>query len=844
MPGDGARHGRRRTLTHTSRPGLAKIGALRPITLHALSALKPLLPVRSWLFALALWGLFALGTARAEGVVHQGPVLDIQVQRGDQVLPLLQVPHLQMGDELLVRPDPESLAEGRWILMLGLISPAGNQVRTRAVDPADLQEPARLEITADDQAPVIVLAPQLRNLFGLYTSFRESSALLDDIIQSDPQRFYDLQRLDEVNQAISALAQGLDDALQRRTPAESIAATRVLAQTFGVSQVDPECFRNNSVNTQCVAINIVANKDFVLPAASELGLLAGAKGAADLTGFLADKLKVFSSAGDFLSNKFRDQYDFAATFGRRWRDSSYTQLFSLTRFRKGNIKTAYVYVPASFKGNTPQLQVDSASPLCLSRGLLPVRARERMPVLNPWHSWRLVLRDPDSGAPLTDTRELWFSPARSQLSFTPPAVPAGLTRVQATVQGQFGFEPIELPPFTLVLPPSDLAAQLQGADTLIAGEQAELRLDAASQACVQALRLSQGEQVLARSSAEAPGRLAIDLRGIPPGPVTLTMEVPGAAPAPLTLRVQAARAQVRRVEHTELDAHLVVLGQGLERIERAELGSVPCTPQRTEATADGLQRLLLACDGDVRSNDTLPNHVTLHHVQGEPGAMVVPLRKNLAAPRVRLAPGELALLVRPSAKALRWGLDHRAAWLANDSALNLLLQASEGYRLVGGGYSLQLRYADDPASQRTPLQVPLMVDLKQQALRTREPVNLQALELPTVVNPLEYRVVQNNTGLASEWTALQRSVLMLPEFSGLVCASAAPQWWLRGRQLDLVQALGWSSDALTPAQAQTCPDGLCLLLPLATAAQRLWVQLQWLPEPLFQVDLGATPNCP
>ena len=532
MPGNGARHGRRRTLTHTPRSGLAKIGGLFPTAWPALFALKLLLPVRSWLLALALLGL-ALGNVRAEGVVHQGPVLDIRVQRGDQVLPLLLVPRLQMGDELLVRPDPESLAEGRWILMLGLIAPGGNQVRTRAVDPADLQEPARLEITADDQAPVIVLAPQLRNLFGLYTSFRESSALLDDIIQSDPQRFYDLQRLDEVNQAISALAQGLDDALLRRTPAESIAATRALAQTFGLSQVDPECFRNNSVNTQCVAINIVANKDFVLPAASELGLLAGAKGAADLTGFLADKLKVFSSAGDFLSNKFRDQYDFAATFGRRWRESSYTQLFSLTRFRKGNIKTAYVYVPASFKGSTPQLQVDSSSPLCLSRGVLPVRARERMPVLNPWHSWSLVLSDPDSGSPVTDTRELWFSPARNLLRFTPPAVPAGLTRVQARVQGQFGFEPIELPPFTLVLPPSDLAAQLQGTETLIAGEQAELRLDAASQACVQALRLSRDGQVLARSSAEDPGRLAIDLRDTTAGPLALTMEVPGAAPAPL-----------------------------------------------------------------------------------------------------------------------------------------------------------------------------------------------------------------------------------------------------------------------------------------------------------------------
>jgi len=434
--------------------------------------------------------------------------------------------------------------------------------------------------------------------------------------------------------------------------------------------------------------------------------------------------------------------------------------------------------------------------------------------------------------------------------------------VQATVQGQFGFETVSLPPVTLVLPPSDLAAQLQGAGTLIAGEPAELRLDAAAQACVQAMRLSRDGQVLASSSADTPERLVVDLRETAPGPVTLTLEVPGQAPQPLSLRVQAARAQVQRVEHTELDAHLLVLGQRLERIARAELGRWSCTPVPREAdaegqaNADGLQRLRLDCDGDVRSNDALPNHVTLHHLHDEPGAMVLPLRKNLAAPRVRLAPGELALLVRPSARALRWGLDHRAPWLARDSALNLLLQAADGYRLVRGGYSLQLRYADDPSSNRTPLQVPLMIDLQQQELRTREPVSLQALELPSVVNPLEYRVVQNSSGLASEWTALQRAVLMLPEFNSLACAATPSQWWLRGRQLDLVQALGWSAQRLAPAQPQTCPDGLCLLLPPAPsgpaptpakptpATPKLWVQLQWLPEPLFQVDVGATPSCP
>ena len=121
-----------------------------------------------------------------------------------------------------------------------------------------------------------------------------------------------------------------------------------------------------------------------------------------------------------------------------------------------------------------------------------------------------TVSDPGSLWVLIDAQEADLRDLRPGASIALVIPSLDQQSVQATVQGQFGFEPIELPPVTLVLPPSDLAAQLQGADTLIAGEQAELRLDAASQACVQALRLSQGEQVLARSSAEAPGRLAID----------------------------------------------------------------------------------------------------------------------------------------------------------------------------------------------------------------------------------------------------------------------------------------------------------------------------------------------
>jgi hypothetical protein len=671
--------------------------------------------------------------------------------------------------------------------MLGLIAPAGNQIQTQAIDVSKLDDFARLDIVSDEHAPVIVLAPQLRNLFGLYTSFRESSALLDEVIHSDPQRFYDLQRLDEVNQAISALAQGLDQVVLNRNPAEGISAARAMAQKFGVSQVDPECFRNNAVNTQCVAVSIVANKDFVLPSSSELGMLSNGK---------------------------------------------------------GNIKTAYVYVPAWLKGSTPALSASSQRPICLTQGRFEVATTDRMPVVNHWHHWRMAFSDSATGAPLGEASQVSLASERSLFSFSGgPAVAQG-PWVNATLQGQFGFEPVSLPPVQLVLPPQEAQSLLDGAAPLVAGESMALQLRAPQSACVQGMSLSRAGAVIARSDSGSPDRLRLDLSRVPPGPVELRLDLHGGVSQTVSLRVLPPRALVKSVEHTDLEEQLIVTGERLERIARVQMGSIACSPLRTEQSSDGRERLLLTCDADIRRNASLPTSLVLHHQQDEPAPMQLSLRKNAASPRVRLAPSPNALVMRPSAKARRWGLDSVTPWLSDDSGLNLLLQAVDGYTLTKGSYSLQLRYVDDPVSARTPISVPLMTDLGHQELRTRQAVPLKGTELPSVINPLEYRVVQDSTGLASAWAPLQRSVLMLPELGSLACAATPGHWWLHGSQLHLVDAAGWAESELTPAQLQPCPNGLCLLLPQTNTPTPLTLRLHWVREPVFTVEVGPGPSCP
>ena len=791
--------------------------------------------------------------AQAEGLIHHGPRLDIQIQRGSERLSIFKVNQLRSGDKVLVKPVQSSLAKGDWVLMLGRISPAGNEVETKAFDLARLEGFAELEITANEQVPVILLAPQLRNMFGLYTSFVESELLLKEVIQSDPQRFYDLQKVDQVNQAITALTQGLDQLVLNRNPEQAMASAKAMAFKFGVSQVDPDCFKGNAVNTQCVAMSMVANKDFVLPTSSDLGMLVGSKGAADLTQFLTDKLGVFSGAGDFLSHKFRDQYDFATTFGRPLAGAQQTELFSLARFRNGNIKTAYVYVPAWFKAVAPALSADLSRPACLMDDEVHVQVSGRLPVVNYWHGWSMALTVPHTDTPLLTLTDVVFQPERGVVRFKrPESLPEQLLAqggVEVRLRGQFGFDAVALPAFSMALPMrGDVSTKLKGAHTLVAGERGELALDLAQgAACVEGMSLSVGARVLASALPEAAQKLSVDLSQAGPGAATLDVRMKGAPAQTVALRVLAPRAHVLAVEHAELDEQLRVTGQQLERIASLQWDGGQCLPGELRSTPEGQQQLWMLCNVDVRSNAALPNAVVLHHLDGEPEPIRVRLQKNAAAPRVAIAPVPNALLVRPSAKALQWGLKPQEEFFSDDSGLSLLLQTVDGYALAKGGYSLQLRFVDDPVTAKKPINVPLMADAVHKELRTRQPVRFKGAELPSVVNPLEFRVGHDATGLFSRWMPLGRSVLMLPEFTVVGCAAQAGRVWLHGTQLDLVDAARFMDPAapqtLEPALLEPCPDGLCLSLPAPARQHKLHVSLGWVSQRVFQVDTGTLGDC-
>lgn len=806
--------------------------------------------------------ILCLGFSRvwAAEMIHHGPILDVKVKRGEQKLPLFNVPRLKQGDIIQVTPDSDSLTRGGWVLQLARVSPSGNLVETVGFDLSDERIEPELKITADGQVPVILLAPQLRNLFGLYTSFTESSDLLNEALKSDPQRFFDLQQVDQINQAITALSRGLEELILNKTPDQGVAATKALAVKFGVSQIDANCFKNNSINTQCVAANIVANKDFALPATNELGLVLGQKKAADLTSFLTSNIKVFSEAGDFLTHKFRDQYDFAPTFGRRKGDSSQIELFSLTRFKNGAVKTAYVYVPAWFDGDIPLLQANQKIPACLLSGQFDLLTMGRLPVRNYWHSWTMTLVDPETRDELANLSDLKFLPERGVFQFNKD-LESKLSTPQSNavtvfLSGMFGFDPVEVEPFKLSMPlQGDLSEKIQGLEQLVAGDISEVGILTPDQSgCIQSLVLERNGKKLLELKSHSANRFSLDLTSVSAGDATLSLMSIGSGSQKIPVQILPPRARVSFVEHSELDEHIVVSGENLERISEVHLGQVKCTPNEIVESKNVPDRLILSCTGTIKNNASLPEKVFIRHKQGKPGEFQMPLIKKAAMPRLSVARSNNALIVRPSSKSVRWGLFNSESLIADDSGLSLILQPTDGYQLISGNYMLELRFVDDPVSSQNPISAVLMMDMVHQELRTRHPISFKSIELPSVINPLEFRVRHVTSGRGGVWRPLAKSILMLPDIKDISCGKESKSILIHGTHLEFIDGATLKSAnelvstepvKLDEAVLVPCTDGLCLQVPVVQVQEqeKLLVQLHWLNERIFAVDLGKLPQC-
>jgi hypothetical protein len=805
----------------------------------------------SFLLAAAL-AVNAMAAETSSDFSHSGPVLGVWVQRGETRLPIYDVPHLQKGDKLQVELE-NSNAQNKWAVVLASITPSGSHVTTRKFDLSEAGTKPEIALDADNEVPVIVVAQQLNTLFGLSRSFSQSSEQIADAIQDDPQRFVDLQKVDEVSHAVDTLTAGLEAAVQSAKPGHAADAAKALAGKFGVKDISSDCFKGNTVNSKCVATSIVSNKDWTLPSAGDLGTLAGPFVTAELSPDTLANLRMVAAASEFLANKYHDQYYFAPSLGKRQEGGDKLQLFTSARLKTGNVKTAYVYVPSWFSGKQPVVSLAGSATACLSQGEMKTAIDGRLPNENYWHDWTLTLREPGASAPLLKTTKLAFDPVKGAFSVDYAKLGDLAAKgqvLEATLDGQYGFEPVNIPAFKVALPVSDkLSDHLAGLDTLVSGEHARLHVTGgAGDACIETLALMADGKAVATATQDKHDYLDMDLAKVAPMEATLQLKQYGLPAQMLAAHVLKPRAHVQRLEHHDLETALNVYGDNLDRIDTIEVGKLVCHPVATKPDEPTTGLRVFSCPDEASDNTHLPAQVTVNHVDHEPSPFDVPIAKLVARPHFVIDDNAEAIRVLLSARAEQWGLRSEGKLVSDDEGMSLQLRAIGGYQLQRGNYTLQIKIADDLQTEQTPIAVPLIVNRTHNELRTRNPVLLQRSQLPGVVNPLWYRVQHQQTGFVGDWEPLNRSVVMLPAFGAVACAPDGHGLLVHGDQLDDID---WTSPDPAASKAPKgaddhivpCDKGECLAIDQAGEGGHLRVKVHWIDDRLFDVSLGAVPAC-
>ena len=361
------------------------------------------------------------------------------------------------------------------------------------------------------------------------------------------------------------------------------------------------------------------------------------------------------------------------------------------------------------------------------------------------------------------------------------------------------------------------------------------------------VQLPDGSEV--HNNNNEPSRIDVDLSKTAPTQLTMSIQQSGTDPIAVNLRVLKPRARITRVEHAQWEDYVTVTGTQLERISRIEIGQSICTLDAGILPTSIVNKQTFKCDTNIRDNAHLPEQVLIVHHDDEPSAQRVLLSKLLAKPRFSISSSvNNSLVVSTSAKALQWHLSPTDRYLSEDSGLNVLFQAESPYTLQRGSYMLQIRFKDDPQSDRQPINTPLIADFSHNELRTKNPISFSQSDLPSVINSLEYRIQHNTSGQASEWGNLPRSVIVLPDLQNATCSATNDSWLVSGKNLNLIESIrvdeSGKNEDFQSAQLVSCPQGLCLKVPAPLTKDSIDIRIRWVDDREFNAVIpGITKDC-
>lgn len=802
--------------------------------------------IREILFYILI--ICVVDAVNAGEIFHSGPTLEIQVKRGSTELPIYKINRLKKDDLLTVIVDPELIKDSKWLLVVAQINPSGSKVEQQVFDLSQKDLKVKINILDDEFKPVFVLAPQLRNLFGLYTSVDGSYELISDAISSDPQKFLELQKIDQLSQAILAISIGLDSLLETEEASKnSIEFIKSLVKKFGLKEINPNCIKSWYIDTQCVATDIINNKDMVLPSPNELTGLVGKNNTVSLTSLLTQNLHIFSVATDFFTNKYRDQYVFAPSFARHKLSSESVELFSLNRFQNGNIKTAYIYVPSWSDNLAPKIKLKNLSTMCLFSKEIDITLEGKSSPADFWHGWRINLSNSEKSYLLNNIKFNFYK-SRIILDLSREITVNSKVPYIGNIDYFYGFDLYKIEGINFSPPLSMDDLTLNGLDSFISGEKAKLILNTTSDfSCLNKIKLIQdGNEHSLNADQKIKNTFNVDLKEVHPGSAIIEIDQINVKAIQFNINIQEKKSKNISIFHYELEQDIYVSGDNLERIKNIQLGNSLCLPDILQEDQLGNSSLIFKCSDYIMENINLPEEVLINYLNNEPKSEKVSLSKVVAKPKFNLVNSENnPILVFLSKNAEAWGLKQDDFIVSDDSGINLTFSSYGSYKLTNGPYFLEIKFQDDRLTEKTPIQFALIADKKTGELKTRSPISFSSANLPSMNNYLFYRIKDSENNLYGSWSELKKSIIQTPILDQITCDAVNKNILVKGKRFNLIQWSSESDSVNNPKNKVTiskmlnpCDGEQCLLIEGKSNINKIFFKFNWIDDRLFAFDIS------
>ena len=775
-----------------------------------------------------------------------GPVLTVKVTRGGTTLPIAQVPNLTPGDQLSLRADMPASQTAHYLLVVAFLRGATNPppkdwfFPCRIWTPKCSRDGLKVTVPADAQQMLVFFAPETGGDFRTVVgAVRGRPGAFVRTSQDLNQASLDRARLEKYLAGVRAVNESDPARLKETAP--------LLARSLAIRVQDPCLDKPPSQVAPCL---LQGQNSLILNDGHSTSIVEA------LTSGPASDLAMEASFTPQLSYGYYSPY--------------IASVLDIARIMDSFRTAQYQYIPAltaaqgerlALTLNTPPSFHDPKSVIVMA---LPAVEREQLPPLHAvdarqtYCARKSALVLPVEGAPLVFSTDfahdlaLKIVAADGSTVLLPVKADAqrgGLTvdtsqlehvklaeRFQASVQGFWGFDAYSTPPFVMDDPHAQTWVLAAGdADSLIAGRDKTIHLQAASASCLDSIRLRSA----AGADAEVPWKavkadeveVMLPLRDVRPGPFTLSLQQHGVPqPQALNLRIFAEAARLDGFAIFAGDAQGLLRGARLDEVAGVTLGGVEFVPGRLE-TAQGSDELsMVTRDAQpaaaLKAGDSARARVSLKD------GRQIDLPTTIGAPRPRVG-----LLGKSIQLASSGGVSNieltSADELPQDARLTFSVRAQPP-AAFNRDSRVEVATADESAT--TTLSVgsgSMMLEDTHVAVIMLDPRKAFG---GSVFGPLLFRTVIN--GVATDWQPLV-TLVRLPLLQGLKCpATVELACKLSGSDLFLIAAVAGNPEFEHPV---TVPDGFpgnALPVP-HPASGTLYVRLRDDPGVVSRATLSA-----